>query len=373
MRRIEILPWAEALATHHDAWHALVVGRNLDPTLSPGWVSAIVDTLLEPADVRVLVERDISGLVGVIPFHVRSGHVGRLPVRILEPVSSLLAYHAELATRGDPATLLDALLAPHDGLRWDLCRLTGILAGSTTAAQIPVVCRQRRLITTCTPGPSSPYMPVPAGGWSALVAARNKRDRYLIRRHAKDFAAQNTHGEFWVKDAQDVPKLLAAMLHVEAQSWKAGAGIAISGNPRETRYYERLLPWLAGEGLLVANVLTIAGTPVAYNLNYEWAGRVASIKGTYDEHYAKIAVGHHSQERLIERVADAGAHEIDFLGDADPYKLSWSSMVRRHEDWFIHARRGRGRWLGLIQRLRHARRQNAAAGETRDRGPLPSG
>ncbi|MEO8225090.1 MAG: GNAT family N-acetyltransferase [Gammaproteobacteria bacterium] len=350
MTEYRLMGWAEALATHRAEWLAVGIDRQLNPTLLPDWTEIIAETLADPSTVRVLAGTRDGKLTGLIPFRIRTDRMRGFPVRILEPISSILAYHAEFACQEDPTGLLNALLRSRAELPWEFMRLAGILSDSDTARAIGTVAMENGCGLVRWPGESSPVLPIAATGES-LLNGRDKRDRYQIRRHAKDFDATAGSECRWYEDGSDVAGLIQAMLHVEAGSWKQKAGVAISARPTETSYYERLLPWLASTGQLLANVLWINGEPVAYCLCNKWQDRYGCMKGTYREEFARLAVGHHAQDQLILRAADTGALEFDFLGDADPYKLSWSPRTRQHDDYFLYAPSGPGRWLGLAQRL----------------------
>ncbi|MBL8201859.1 MAG: GNAT family N-acetyltransferase [Chromatiales bacterium] len=363
MTEYRLMTWTDAFAAYRAEWLALGIERGLNPTLLPDWSRIIVESLSTPADVRVLVGTDGPRLTSLLPFRLRRDRIRRIPVCILEPISSMVSYHAELVSREEPSELVRALLRTRDELGWDMVRLTGILEDSPTAHALRTVAREERLSLIHWPGEASPYLRIGMSG-EKLVAGRDKRDRYLIRKHAKDFAATTGSSERWYGKDADVEELLTAMLHVEAGSWKKAAGVAISSDPRETEYYRRLLPWLSGEDQLAALVLFIHAEPVAYTLCYGWRGAYGCMKGTYQEEFARLAVGHHAQDQLVARIADAGAQEFDFLGDADPYKLAWSPLTRRHGDYFLYAPRGRGRWLGFLQRLRNRLRRRA--GKPRD-------
>lgn len=368
MTRFELMAWPEALAVHGGEWLALGREQGLNPTLLPDWTRILIESLSDPAEVRVLVGTEGARLTGLLPFRLRRDVISGVPVRILEPISSMVSYHAELVSRQDPAPLLAALLGSRDELQWDLVRLTGVLAESPTARAIVAISDAAGVGLIHWPGEASPYMHLGTSG-EKLVAARNKRDRYEIRRHARDFAATSGAVERWYgKDADlDTDGLLAAMLHVESGSWKMAAGVAISGNPRETAYYGHLLPWLAAHGRLLALVLFIRDEPVAYSLCYEWDGKYGCMKGTYRTEFSRLGVGHHAQDQAVLRAADAGGTEFDFLGDADPYKLAWSPTTRQHNDYFLYAPRGRGRWLGIAQRLRNRLRKDAGSSHATER------
>ncbi len=363
------MPWAEAEATWASQWQALGRALNLNPTLLPAWTSTIVRELTAPGAVQVLIATDEGRLTGIVPFHVRPEMVGPFQVRVLEPVSSVVSYHAELPVRGDLAGLLRHLTGTHRTLGWDVLRFGGVLADSATDQAIRAVAKADGQPLISVPGEESPYMALGVSG-ETLVARRPKRDRYLMRKNAKDFAAEPGAVEVWYgmggDPRADTDQLLEAMLHIERDSWKAAAGVAISDDPRETAYYRRLLAQLAAAGQLRACLLVIDEVPAAYCLCYAWEGTYGCMKGTYREPLARLAVGHHAQNQLLVRLADEGGTEFDFLGDADRYKLAWSPTTRRHVDHFLYAPAGRGWWLGKIQQLRRRFRRPARPAQAAD-------
>jgi len=363
MTVFQLMAWPEALAAHGDGWRALGRERDLNPTLLPDWTRILVESLCNPADVQVLVGTDGGQLTNLLPFRLRQDRISGIPVRILEPISSLVSYHAEFVSRDGHAPLLEALVRSRDELPWDMARFAGVLTDGPTSRAIRAVAEADGLPLVHWTAEASPFLRLPAGvGGEQLMAGRRKRDRYLFRRHAKDFEETAGAREHWYGEGadMDMDALLAAILHVEAGSWKMAEGVAISGNPRETGYYRQLLPWLATHDQLVALVLYIQEEPVAYCLCYRCDGTYGCMKGTYRTEFAKLGVGHHAQDQVVLGAADAGAREFDFLGDADPYKLAWSPTTRPHSDYFLYAPRGRGRWLGMAQQLRNRLSRDAS-------------
>ncbi len=347
-----VLPWAEALALHGTEWLAIGREQNLNPSLLPDWTRIVVETLTDPRDVRVLAGTEGSQLVSLLPFQVHRERIGAIPVRVLQPISSLMSYHAQLVTRGQPAALLRALVGTRREYHWDILRLGGMLLGSPSALAVAQVAEAEHLTVNALPGDSSPYLHLETTA-RKLLARRKKADRYKIRRHAKDFAAMPQALERWYGRGDDMDALLQAILHIEAGSWKQAAGVAVSARPQETQYIRRLLQWLAASDLLFANVCFIADEPVAYNLSYRWEGCVGNMKGTYLDRFAHLGLGHYAQDQQIFRFADGGGQEFDFLGDAEPYKLSWTASTRCHGSFFISAPRGRGWLIGRAQQLRN--------------------
>jgi CelD/BcsL family acetyltransferase involved in cellulose biosynthesis len=357
-----LVPWPEAIAKHAQEWQALAEESGVNPTLMPEWASVIVDVLASPAQVQVLVGTLGDRLHAIVPFRVRDDRVSGVPVRVLEPLSSVMSYHAEFIARSEHESLVDALLDCGRTHPWDLVRVSGILAECATAKAL-IACAQRRGWSFVDwAGEASPYLQLGLSS-NAILATSDKRKRYLLRKRAKRFGETSHSSLRWYETESDVASLFTAMLSIERASWKHDAGVAISTTERETRYYQRLLPWLARSRALLANVLWIGETPVAYCLCYRWQDAYGCIKASYRTDYAHLSIGHHSQDQLILRIADLGAREFDFLGNDDQDKLTWTDKLRHHRDYFIYSPRGRGRWLGIAQEMRNDLWTNLGAGD----------
>ena len=84
----------------------------------------------------------------------------------------------------------------------------------------------------------------------------------------------------------------------------------------ELKYHRRLLPVLAQDGALLANVLHRAERPIAYSLCCHCHGWVGHLKTSFDQEFASLSPGGYVIDASVERAFDLKAREFDFLGDA---------------------------------------------------------
>ena len=71
--------------------------------------------------------------------------------------------------------------------------------------------------------------------------------------------------------------------------------------PVEQRYYEQLLPLMATNGLLMANVLYIDNKPVAYGLCYNFKQCWGQLKTSFDDHFKAFSPGTHLVDLSVEQ------------------------------------------------------------------------
>ena len=127
------------------------------------------------------------------------------------------------------------------------------------------------------PGHRSPIVRI-REPWASYLEGKSSNFRYTLKRKQRALEKLGEVTEISFGDVASVDRLLVIMERIEAASWKKDASMAITGSAEETRYYHRLLPWLAGKGALEANAILIDSVPAAYSLGCVWRGRVGQLK-----------------------------------------------------------------------------------------------
>jgi CelD/BcsL family acetyltransferase involved in cellulose biosynthesis len=202
------------------------------------------------------------------------------------------------------------------------------------------------------PGHISPYLSI-HGDWDQFISSKNKKFRYKVRTGITDLQAAGTVSERWFDTAAATEEFLTDMLSIEAHSWKAPVGMAVRAQEMEHEYYRLLLPFLAAQRALQANVMYLDSIPVAYSLCYLSHGRARQLKTSFDERFASLSPGAVAHQHSIKRAFEIGATEFDFLGDVMSHKNQWATAVREHESIYLFLPNWRGRIVGRARQLVH--------------------
>ena len=56
--------------------------------------------------------------------------------------------------------------------------------------------------------------------------------------------------------------------------------------------------------------------------------RYYMLKTGFDENFGHLSPGVYIRQHVVKLLIASGVSEHDFLGDADPYKLRWTSLQR---------------------------------------------
>ena len=354
--------WSAAPPEVIDLWASLVTSGGFNPSLHPSWLGATLGAWGQLESTQIAVVREAEDTVAVIPFFVRRQSLLGMPLQCLELASNIFAYHSEIVGRGDIRRALQAFLA-HRGLpRWDAFRADNIVADGPTARAIRALQGEVLKGLSVRPREQSPYALVDRD-WTGYLATRNKKVRANVLRSARLMKEAGETAMTWYERGADVRKLQSEMIEIEARSWKSDAGHAIVAGTPQSEYYERVLPWMAESGTLMANVLFIHDRPAAYTLCANWQGWVGQLKTSFVQELrdAGSRVIHASLERAF---SNGTSREYDFLGDTAPHKTRWADSIRPHEELWAFPQHLRGRLFGSMKTMAdnwHRRRSEREA------------
>ena len=352
----EVIALGAGLTRYAADWTRLIRAAHLNPSLLPGWTAIIADNTGVASRVKLLVQRHAGEVSGLIPYYVQRARILGLPLTKLSLTSNLMSYHAELPCSGERGDLLRALLRAEP--KWQVLQIDNILPDGPTAVALEQLCHEIDGSLLTYPVDFAPYLPIEQS-WERFLASMDKKFRYKYRKRQETLGEHTGLSMRWFTTVDDVPQFLAALLDVEAHSWKASEGVAVSNASHEGSYYAKLLPFLAAEGALLANVLFKGDTPVAYNLCCNYDGWVGQLKTAFDVSLEQLSPGALVIDSAIRAAFEQGAHEFDFLGTPgkpapEPHKLFWTKHVRSHKSYFLFAPRPLSRLVAALQRWRRS-------------------
>lgn len=343
-------PLDECPAAFQSEWAHLAGSARFNPTLGPAWLSVIVGALA-PAGVplTVLTCRDAIGrLSALLPYFLTQRRMMGLQLRVLQPASNLMSYHAQVVANAEVSPVLEELLS-HCG-RWDIFHFANVPLLSATADAIRSLAPRMGTLLQVMAGDESPYLEI-RETWTSYIASRNKKFRYKQRQRRDAILSAPGFEIRWYAAPAETNPLLADMLKIEENSWKEEAGRSISARAAELDYHRRLVAFLASAGFLLANVLYHHSRPIAYSLCCHVDGWVGHLKTSFDQEFASLSPGAFVIDISVERAFALRAREFDFLGAADPHKLAWTSATRKHADFFLFGTTLQGRIVAGIKRL----------------------
>lgn len=272
-----------------------------------------------PGKLMVFAARRNGRLVGLAPFYLEDGALGR---RLLPVGISLSDYLDALL---DPACGREAgeAIAEHAlrvAPRWDAWEWTELAEGAAALAlPCPRDCGEdAEAVSAC------PTLVVPEG-------ARDLRDAIPPAQHRKLRMAQHRaarRGSVEIAPADDPSAFLALLARLHRAAWAARGEPGVMADARVMRFHASALPELLAAGLARTAVLRIAGEPVAAYYGLRHRDRAYGYLTGFDPAYGFESPGTLIAARAIEEALREGAREFHFLRGREAYKYRWGAQDR---------------------------------------------
>jgi CelD/BcsL family acetyltransferase involved in cellulose biosynthesis len=221
-------------------------------------------------------------------------------------------------------------------------QLTQLLKASPTVAAITHFAAAHRLPIGTWESSASPYLEL-AGDWDTYWASLSAKFRSNIRNRLTRAKQVGDAALEVITDTAAIQSALDDVWRLEASGWKDREGTSIGSDPAVQRFYAMLARCGADNGWLRLLFLTAGGKRIAVSYSAVYDRRLFLLKTGHDREFHTC-----SPFKLLTYFAAQdgyarGLREIDFLGDAEPWKQEWTPAARAH-DWlfvFSHSRRAR--------------------------------
>jgi hypothetical protein len=272
----------------------------------------------------------------------------------------ILPLHAKECS----AAIWDYLAAHAD--EWDVLELRQLPAGSRVLDTLPRPGIERRLLLGEWPSTESPFIPV-RQSWDVYFKSLKKGHRANIRKSLQHLEETAAVGLDVVAGADRLDADIEEALNLEAVAWKDEGGTAIRSRPDTTAFYRQILRTAAERGWLRIYFLTLGGKRIAVRMALLFRNKVYMLKSGYDPQYAPYSPGHLLCHKILDEAWRLRFEELDFLGNAERWKLNWAKDLRRHSWLFAFPKRAKPRLLhglkfGLVPRIRNSRLYGALRG-----------
>jgi CelD/BcsL family acetyltransferase involved in cellulose biosynthesis len=343
----------DALANLRREWSDLVCTENLGPAQSYEWLSTLWRLHSVDHELLVLVLRDTEGITGIVPLVLETEHRKGVRARLLRMLSGFHSLH------GTPLLLgrrkqegIDAVLdrLQQRGEEWTLW-MTSYQVGDGQEVALFSALRDRGYPFSSTMDVRSPYQRLEES-WEDELKTLQPRFRTALRSREKRLRERGRVELRFLDSPSDWGHGLAAIREIEEDSWKVGAGTAITVQSFQWKFYELYAPSAAKAGTLRIPVLYLDGEPIAYDYALYENGVYYILKTSYKNKWRDSYPGFVLRKMLVEWAYAEHAREIDYLGKDEDWKMKWTNSFREHRDSYIFSRTLAARYLYGFHRVR---------------------
>ena len=303
------------------------------PFLCHEWFRTWWDCFGANRSLHIVVARAGGRILAIAPLMREQVQMYGMSVRKLDLIHNDHTPRADFIVAGPAQDAYRAIWNELQARRreWDVLQLSRLPRESATRGAFEQLAAEGRYPTGLWQGDVSPYLTLD-GTWDTYLAGLSAKFRSNVRNRLSRLTKLGEPRFEVLEDVRAIEAARTDALRLEASGWKAQAGTAIGSDPAVMRFYTQLAERATARGWLRLLFLTVGGQRIATSYGSCYRGRLFLFKTGYDPEYATCSPFKLLTYFAIQAAYAEGLTEIDFLGDAEPWKLEWTDRSRPH-DW----------------------------------------
>jgi CelD/BcsL family acetyltransferase involved in cellulose biosynthesis len=349
--RVELIEDEDAFLRMGPVWNRLVDEARIDhPFLRHEWVRTWWECFKPAGKLHVLVVKEGNEPIAIAPLMLDQGRVYGCSVRRLRGIANVYTERFDLilTRRAKEACRAIWKFLAAESSSWDMLELRQIPEHARAAEYLRFWAFEDNFLLGQWHSSDGPFIPIDQP-WEHYIKTLSKKHLSNLRGRARGLHRIGDVRHEIVTEGEDLNRTLDEAFVLEAAAWKGKAGTAIINRPDRLAFYRSLLTSAAEGGWLRLHFLTIEGKRIAVQIALEVHNKLYILKSGYDPHYAPFAPSLLLCELMLRDAWNRKLAEIDFLGDAERWKMEWASQTRAHSWVFIFPNRMRSRWLHRLK------------------------
>lgn len=190
----------------------------------------------------------------------------------------------------------------------------------------------------------TPYVSLQGEGEKPWLRSAKESVIETVKRSQRKIIRERGAGTTLVRTPGYSRDLLDRFYAIEASGWKGKNGTAISCKPQTLAFYDQIAEAGSRYGYFCLDCLYCGETLIASAFSFIQAKKYFALKWSYDEAFQQYAPGHLLINALLEKCAQDGLTEFDFMGEKLDYVCRWTDTTRPYSFLFIFQRNLTG-WL----------------------------
>ncbi len=354
MITFEIVEDPHKIKDYHAQWQALFDAGAYEPSVSLEWSQALVNTHLGTNRLFLLLLRNSTELLGIVPLCLRTVKKSGASLRTLFPLAEYFNTHSDLLLRHPSAELTDALLNAICSFRyrWDVFRINRFTETNPVLKLIEDRLRNSPRINYEIRRAEPSFFIRLDGGYDQYLQQRKSHFRNNLKRSLKKMYALGDVEFLGIQHFNDAADAFGVILPIEERSWKHQHGTAITSTSRQQAFYRELCCGAYAKGWLRLSILKLNGTPIAFEMGLVRGKKYYGLHNSYDESFRKENPGTVLFARFIEDLARDGIQEYDFFGEPFEWESLWTEQYRWHKSLLIYSRTARARLFSIFNCLK---------------------
>ena len=349
-RRVDVIADYDAFVSLEEEWNDAVARAGIPhPFLRHEWVRTWWDAFGAGAALHILVVRAHGRIAAIAPLMRDTTTMYGVPARRIRFIQNDHTPRTDFIVASDPD---DSYRAIWQALQraggWDVLQLSQIERSSATHARIQDMAAADGCRTGVWTSGDAPFLAI-EGSWDAYFASLPAKFRSNVRNRLSRLVKLGDPSLEVLTERDAIVAAQDDAWRLESSGWKKESGTAITSDSAVHRFYTALIERGTAAGWLHLLFLRVGDRRIATSYGAAFNGRLMLFKTGYDPEYATCSPFKLLTYFALQDACARGLVELDFLGDAEPWKLEWTSTTRGHDWVFVFANSIRARLLHLIK------------------------
>jgi len=316
------------------------------PFLCHDWMRTWWECFGSEAHLHVIVVRAGGQIVAIAPLLFERARMYGMPVRRLRLLQNDHSPRSDFIVADYASQCYQAIWTSlfHERHNWDVLLLSQLPPETSTVEVVSGLAARDGCATGLWRSGSSPYLSI-SGTEADYFANLSAKFRQNLRNRMTRLTRVGKPALEIISSDSSLSEAVDDAVRLEESGWKRDAGTAISTDLNIRQFYARLAERMADRGWLRLMFLNVNGRRIATSYTIEHNRRLFLCKTGYDPDYNTCSPFKLLMHFIVRYAFAEGAHEIDLLGDSEPWKEEWTEASRPHNWLFVFSDSNRARLL----------------------------
>jgi Acetyltransferase (GNAT) domain len=349
--RVDLVRDYESFVELQVVWNRLVAEAGIDhPFMRHEWIRSWWDCFEHDGTLHILVVREGKEPIAIAPLMYDHGRLFGFQFRRLRGIANVYTERFDfiLTRRAKEASEAIWKFLAAESSTWDILELRQIPNRAAGIEYLRFWAFQNKFLLGHWHSSDGPFIPIDRP-WESYAKTLSKKHLSNLRGRAKGLHRIGDVQHEIVTGGEQLSRSLDEAFLLEAAAWKGKAGTAIMNRADRLAFYRTLLTRASEAGWLQLHFLSVNGKRIAVQLALLFERKLYILKSGYDPHFAPFAPSLLLCELMLKDAWKRGLAEVDFLGNAERWKLEWARQSRAHSWLFIFPNRPH---LRLFHRLK---------------------
>jgi CelD/BcsL family acetyltransferase involved in cellulose biosynthesis len=355
MISFEIIEELEKIKEYYAQWDQLFVSGEYEASLSLDWTQALLKTHLEGAPFFLLVLRESTEILGIVPLCIRETKKHGLSLLTLCPVAEYFNTHSDLLLKNPSKELLKVLLEAlfHLKYRWDVFRINRFIKANPLLDYIEYNLRNNFAFNYDIRRAEPSFFIQLGNSYDSYLKGKSGNFRHKIKSVAKKMHSTGDVTFFREHDFSDFDEVYNVILSIEENSWKHKHGTAITSSKKQIEFYRELCRSAFKKGWLRLCILFVNHEPVAFEFGLLKREKYYCVHSSYSEKYKGANPGTVLLARFIEDLTHDGIKEYDWFGEPFEWESRWTDDFRWHKSLLIYNKTPKAKLFYIYNTLKN--------------------